>query len=173
MIIATGATGQLGRPVVEKLARRVAADRVGASCRDPDRAADLAALGVRVRRGDFAESGGLAAAFAGAEQVLVVSVDKLGETAIGMHRAAVDAARAAGARRVALHQPHGRPRRLAAMLLGMYKAARRGRPRRNRPDAGPVARPAADDDARLSLGEVAGPAAAVAPGSCRRRGGAG
>ncbi len=51
MTVVTGATGQLGAQIVERLLERVRADQVGVSVRDPDRAADLAARGVRVRRG--------------------------------------------------------------------------------------------------------------------------
>ena len=53
-----------------------------------------------MRRGDFAEPATLAAAFEGAEQVLVVSVNALGDEARAWHRAAVEAAAAAGARRI-------------------------------------------------------------------------
>ncbi|MGD0558656.1 MAG: NAD(P)H-binding protein [Streptosporangiaceae bacterium] len=55
MIVITGATGQLGSLIVAALLERVPAAEVGISVRDPGRAADLAALGVRVRRGDFSE----------------------------------------------------------------------------------------------------------------------
>lgn len=100
MIVVTGATGHLGQAVVDHLLARVPADHVVASVRDPDEAADLARRGVETRRGDFAEPDSLAAAFAGADQVLVVSVDKLGDEARRLHRNAIEAARAAGARRV-------------------------------------------------------------------------
>jgi NAD(P)H dehydrogenase (quinone) len=100
MIIVTGATGQLGSQIVRRLLERVPADRVGVSVRDPSRAADLAALGIRVRRGDFAEPDSLAEAFEGATQVLVVSVDDIGEAAVARHTLAIDAARAAGAARI-------------------------------------------------------------------------
>ncbi len=100
MIVVTGATGQLGRAVVEGLLTRLPADRIVASVRDPAKATALAERGVHVRAGDFAKPDNLAAAFAGAEQVLVVSVDKLGETALRLHHAAIEAARTAGARRV-------------------------------------------------------------------------
>lgn len=100
MIVVTGANGQLGRGVVEALLARVPADRIVATARDPGRARALADRGVEVRAGDFAAPEGLAAAFAGAGQVLVVSVDRLGHAGRRMHRAAIEAARAAGARRV-------------------------------------------------------------------------
>ena len=100
MIVVTGATGVLGRGVVERLLDHVPADGVAVSVRDVGAAADLAARGVGVRHGDFADPATLPAAFEGAEQVLVVSVDALGDEARARHRAAIEAAVAAGARRV-------------------------------------------------------------------------
>jgi NAD(P)H dehydrogenase (quinone) len=100
MIIVTGANGQLGRAVVERLLARVPAERIGVSVRDPDKARGLAERGVRVRRGDFGEPAGLADAFDGASQILIVSADSTGATAVRAHRAAITAARAAGAHRI-------------------------------------------------------------------------
>ncbi len=105
MIVVSGATGQLGRVVVKELLTRVPANEVVASVRDPAKAEALAGQGVTVRAGDFANPEELRAAFAGATQVLVVSVDTLGEQARKMHRDAIEAARAAGARRV-FHTSH-------------------------------------------------------------------
>jgi NAD(P)H dehydrogenase (quinone) len=56
--------------------------------------------GVRVRHGDFADPASLEEAFQGATQVLIVSVDELGEVAVAKHAAAIEAARAAGAQRI-------------------------------------------------------------------------
>lgn len=100
MIIVTGGTGKLGRAIVEDLLRRVPADRVGVSVRDPRRAQDLEARGVRVRQGDFADAVALRRAFEGASQVLLISSGRLGEEAVRLHRNVVDAARDAGTRRV-------------------------------------------------------------------------
>ncbi|MGW2474253.1 SDR family oxidoreductase [Streptomyces sp. NPDC001665] len=100
MIIVTGATGKLGRRTVERLLDRVPADRVGVSVRDPRRAADLAARGVRVRQGSFDDPASLVHAFEGAEQVLLVSLDRTGEDCVTGHRSAVDAAVQAGAGRI-------------------------------------------------------------------------
>lgn len=100
MIIVTGATGQLGRGIVEQLLARVPPDQVGVSVRDPGKASAFAARGVRVRRGDFADPATLNDAFKGASQVLIISVDELGDVAVARHAAAIDAARAAGAQRI-------------------------------------------------------------------------
>ncbi len=102
MIIVTGATGQLGRAIVESLVERVPASQVGASVRDPAKASALAALGVRVRRGDFDDPASLAHAFEGATQVLIVSsnASAYGGDPLAQHRSAIEAARAAGARRI-------------------------------------------------------------------------
>jgi uncharacterized protein YbjT (DUF2867 family) len=90
VIIVTGATGQLGRQVVERLLTRVPADQVGVSVRDPEKAKALADRGVRVRRGSFTDPASLAHAFEGASQVLIVSVDKMGDECVTQHRAAID-----------------------------------------------------------------------------------
>ena len=102
MIVVTGANGKLGRRIVEALLARRPAAEVGASVRDPSKAAALAQRGVRVRRGDYAEPEGLAAAFEGATQVLVVSSNARaqGGDPLAQHRAAIEAARAAGVRRI-------------------------------------------------------------------------
>jgi uncharacterized protein YbjT (DUF2867 family) len=100
MIVITGATGQLGALIVASLLERVPAEEVGVSVGGPGRAAGLAERGVRVRRGDFSEPDSLADAFEGATQVLIVSANEVGESAVGAHAAAIDAARAAGAERI-------------------------------------------------------------------------
>jgi NAD(P)H dehydrogenase (quinone) len=100
MIIVTGANGQLGRAVVEGLLTRVPAERIGVSVRDPGKAADLAQQGVRVRHGDYSEPASLADAFEGATQVLIVSSNSSGESAVRDHTTAITAAVRAGAERV-------------------------------------------------------------------------
>jgi NAD(P)H dehydrogenase (quinone) len=100
MIIVTGATGHFGSQVVEHLLQRIPAEQIGVSVRAPEAAAGLAARGVRVRHGDFSDPSTLDAAFEGATQVLVVSIDKLGDEGVAASVAAVDAAYRAGADRV-------------------------------------------------------------------------
>ena len=100
MIVVTGATGKLGHVIVERLLERLPAQQIGVSVRSPEKAEAFAERGVRVRRGDFGDASSLRHAFEGASQVLIVSVDSVGETAVNHHRNAVEAARAIGAQRV-------------------------------------------------------------------------
>ncbi|MGQ5635648.1 MULTISPECIES: SDR family oxidoreductase [unclassified Streptomyces] len=100
MIIVTGATGNLGRRIVERLLERLPADRVGVSVRDPRKAQDLADRGVRVRQGSFDDPASLPHAFEDAEQLLLVSLDRTGAACVTGHRAAIDAAVKAGVGRI-------------------------------------------------------------------------
>ncbi|MEW2436829.1 SDR family oxidoreductase [Streptomyces caniferus] len=100
MIIVTGATGNLGRRTVERLLERLPADRVGVSARDPRKAQDFAVRGVRVRQGSFDDPASLVHAFEGADQLLLVSLDRTGEECVTGHRAAIDAAVKAGVGRI-------------------------------------------------------------------------
>lgn len=117
MIVITGATGQLGSRIVEHLLDRVPADQVGVSVRDTTRAAALAERGVRVRHGDYTDPGSLPHAFEDASQVLVVSASTTGPGALAQHTAAIEAAHAAGAKRVVYtsHQAVGADSRFAPM----------------------------------------------------------
>ncbi len=100
MIIVTGATGQLGSKIVEQLRTRVPAGQIGVSVRDTRKAASLDGSGVRIRQGNFSDPASLTNAFEGATQVLIISSNDLAAQAVAQHRAAIDAARAAGAKRV-------------------------------------------------------------------------
>ena len=93
MIVITGATGQLGRLVIAKLlAAGVAADDIVAAARAPERAADLAAQGVRVREADYDRPDTVAAALAGADAVLLVSASEVTRRREEQHRVVIDAA---------------------------------------------------------------------------------
>ena len=100
MIVVTGATGHYGRKVVEGLSNRVPASELGVSVRDPEKAADFVAKGIRVEKASFAEPATLAPAFDGAEQVLLVSANVLGGEAVRLHGNAIKAAKAAGVKRI-------------------------------------------------------------------------
>lgn len=100
MYVVTGATGQLGRLVVAQLAAKVGANRVAAAVRDPSKAQDLAALGVTVREADYNRPETLGPALAGAEKVLLISGNEVGQR-VPQHTAVIQAAKAAEAKLVA------------------------------------------------------------------------
>lgn len=107
MIVVTGATGGLGGATVEHLLERVPADRIGISVRDAARAQHFADRGVRVRQASYEDPAALRDSFAGAEQVLLVSGNDPAADMVGLHRTAIEAAVAAGARRIVYTSQHG------------------------------------------------------------------
>lgn len=102
MIVVTGATGKLGKLIVEELALRMPTNEIGVSVRDPGKAAELQGRGIRVRKGDFAQPHSLHQAFEGASQLLLVSsnASAFGGDPLAQHRAAIHAAKAAGVQRI-------------------------------------------------------------------------
>jgi NAD(P)H dehydrogenase (quinone) len=94
----TGATGHLGRLVVQQLlARGVPAADVVVLARTPEKAADL---GVPVRRADYSDPATLPEALADVDVLLLVSGNEVGQR-VPQHTNVVKAAEAAGVRRVA------------------------------------------------------------------------
>ncbi|MFD4630063.1 SDR family oxidoreductase [Streptomyces sp. NPDC058284] len=95
-IVVTGATGNLGRLVVQGLLdARVPAAEIAAVVRDKKRAADLAERGVELRIADYDAPETLRGAFAAGDRVLLISGSEVGRR-VPQHRAVVDAAREAG-----------------------------------------------------------------------------
>ncbi|MFI2239428.1 NAD(P)H-binding protein [Streptomyces chrestomyceticus] len=107
MNVVTGATGGLGGATVEHLLKRLPADQIGVSVREVAKAQHLAGRGVRVRKGSYEEPAALRDSFAGADQVLVVSGNDPTADMVHLHRNAIDAAVAAGARRILYTSQHG------------------------------------------------------------------
>ncbi len=100
-LLVTGASGQLGRAVVEELLQ-LGARRVVAATRDPEKLDDLRARGVEVRAADFDRPDTLASAFAGVDRAAVISTDALDVPGkrLAQHRAAIAAAGRGGVRHV-------------------------------------------------------------------------
>ncbi|HSN35096.1 MAG TPA: SDR family oxidoreductase [Arthrobacter sp.] len=92
-IVITGATGQLGRLVVEALLdHNVPAAQIVAAGRDLARIGDLADRGVQLRPVDYNDPESLRQAFAGADKVLLISGSEVGQR-LGQHRNAIEAAK--------------------------------------------------------------------------------
>ena len=95
MIAVTGATGQLGRLVIHELLKTQPANSIIAAVRSPEKAEDLADLGVVVRQADYDQPATLATAFNGAKKLLLISSNEIGKRA-AQHSAVIDAANASG-----------------------------------------------------------------------------
>ncbi|MFE9459160.1 SDR family oxidoreductase [Streptomyces californicus] len=99
-IVVTGATGALGRLVVDALLATVPAEQVVAVVRDKEKAADLAARGVELRIADYSRPETLAGAFRSGDRVLLISGSEVGRR-VAQHAAVIDAAKAAGVAQLA------------------------------------------------------------------------
>ncbi len=101
ILLVTGASGHLGRRVVELLLDKPVGGIV-AMTRDPAKLKDFAARGVEVRAGDFDRDESLPAVFAGVDRVLLISTDAVGRQGgrKAHHSTAVAAAVAAGVKHI-------------------------------------------------------------------------
>ncbi|MBL8165011.1 MAG: SDR family oxidoreductase [Anaerolineae bacterium] len=101
-LLITGASGHLGRRVIELLLETQTDSTIIATTRSPEKLADFSKQGVVVRHADFDQPDTLAEAFAGAERLLLISTDALGVPGlrINQHRNAISAAEQAGVKHV-------------------------------------------------------------------------
>ncbi|MBO1269249.1 SDR family oxidoreductase [Arthrobacter cavernae] len=100
-IVITGATGQLGRHVVEALLQRnVPPAEIVAAGRSIEKLADFAARGVQVRTMDYSDAASVAQALEGASKVLLISGSEVGQR-VDQHRTVIAAAAAAGVELIA------------------------------------------------------------------------
>jgi len=94
MYAITGATGQLGRLVIDALLKGVPAGEIVAAARTPGRAKDLSEKGVVVREADYDRPETLRTAFTGVDKLLLISSSEIGKRTT-QHQAVIDAAKAA------------------------------------------------------------------------------
>lgn len=88
----TGATGQLGRLVVENLKKKVAAENLVALVRTPEKASDL---GIETRAFDYEKPESLAEALHGIDHLLLISSNEIGKRR-QQHENVIKAAQQAG-----------------------------------------------------------------------------
>ncbi|MET8115104.1 MULTISPECIES: SDR family oxidoreductase [Streptomyces] len=117
-IVVTGATGNLGRHVVEQLLEKVPAEQVTAVVRSPEKAADLAERGVRLAVADYNAPETLDGVFAAGDKVLLISGNEFDKGRVQQHRRVIDAAKAAG---VALLAYTSAPGTLTAALADDHR----------------------------------------------------
>lgn len=99
MILVTGATGQLGQIVIEKLSEKIPTNQIAALVRDSAKAEHLIAKGVNVRVGDYQNGDSLLAALQGVEKLLLISSNDFNDR-LGQHKNVIDAAHKAGVKHV-------------------------------------------------------------------------
>jgi NAD(P)H dehydrogenase (quinone) len=125
-VAVTGASGHLGRKVADLLLERLDPSRVVLLTRTPDALASYSERGAVVRHANFDEPGTLAEAFSGADRALLISALDF-ERRLGQHRAAIEAAKAAGVRHLvytSIPGPEGNPAAAAPSHLATEAAAR-------------------------------------------------
>jgi NAD(P)H dehydrogenase (quinone) len=96
MIGITGATGQLGRIVVERLLQKRDAAQIVALVRTPEKAADL---GVAARAAPYGEPETLTAALDGIDTLLLISSSEVGQR-LAQHKNVIEAAVRAGVKQI-------------------------------------------------------------------------
>ncbi|WP_329275971.1 NAD(P)H-binding protein [Streptomyces sp. NBC_01451] len=96
-IVVTGATGHLGRHVVEQLLEKVPADQITAVVRDAEKASGFAARGVRIAVANYNEPETFDGVIAAGDKVLLISGNEFDKGRVGQHQVVIDAAKAAGA----------------------------------------------------------------------------
>jgi NAD(P)H dehydrogenase (quinone) len=96
MIAITGATGQLGRLVIEKLKARVPASDIVTLARSIAKAADM---GVEARKADYDKPETLESALSGVDTLLLISSSEVGKRAT-QHHNVIEAAKKAGVKRI-------------------------------------------------------------------------
>lgn len=100
-LLVTGASGQLGRRVVELLLETYDGSIIAAT-RTPEKLSDFSQRGVTVRRADFDDPASLQDAFQGVDRLLLISTDATDRPGhrVEQHRNAVKAAEQAGVKHV-------------------------------------------------------------------------
>ncbi|MGW1006667.1 NAD(P)H-binding protein [Streptomyces sp. NPDC002520] len=117
-IVVTGATGHLGRHVVEQLLGKVPAERITAVVRDRAKAADLAARGVTIAVADYNAPETFDGLFSAGDKVLLISGNEFDKGRVHQHQVVIDAAGAAG---VALLAYTSAPGSLTAALADDHR----------------------------------------------------
>ncbi|MFF7484046.1 SDR family oxidoreductase [Streptomyces luteogriseus] len=117
-IVVTGATGQLGRHVVEQLLEKVPAGQITAVVRNAEKAADLADRGVKIALADYNDPASFDGLFSAGDKVLLVSGNEFDKGRVQQHKVVIDAAKAAG---VALLAYTSAPGTLTAALADDHR----------------------------------------------------
>ncbi|MEW2397470.1 SDR family oxidoreductase [Streptomyces sp. NPDC046862] len=95
-IVVTGATGNLGRFVIEGLLEKVPAEQITAVVRSEEKAAGFAARGVKLAIADYNTPETFDGILSAGDKVLLISGSEVGNDRVGQHKVVIEAAKAAG-----------------------------------------------------------------------------
>lgn len=96
-IMITGATGQLGRLIIDHLLQQIPQEQIAAGVRHPEKAVELMRLGAEIRYVDYDVPEGLADAFSGVSRLLLISSSHPDDgIRLAQHKRVIDAAAKAG-----------------------------------------------------------------------------
>jgi NAD(P)H dehydrogenase (quinone) len=90
MILITGASGNLGKVVLENLLKQVPADGISVLVRNPVKAASFEKKGIKAQIGDYSNKASVVKALQGVEKLLLISSS--GADALQEHKNVIDAA---------------------------------------------------------------------------------
>jgi NAD(P)H dehydrogenase (quinone) len=95
-IVVTGATGNLGRFVIEGLLEKVPAEQITAVVRSEEKGAGFAARGVKLAVADYSTPETFDGLFSAGDKVLLISGSELDKDRVTQHKVVINAAKAAG-----------------------------------------------------------------------------
>ncbi|RYF19526.1 MAG: SDR family oxidoreductase [Flavobacteriales bacterium] len=98
MILVTGATGNLGKSVIENLLNQVPASKIVALIRNANKAKYFEDKGVKVRIGDYTDKTSLITAMQGVTKLFMISIES--ENSFFDHKNVIDIAKDAGVKQI-------------------------------------------------------------------------
>lgn len=100
MIAVTGASGQLGRLVIEALKTKTEPSDIIAIVRNPEKVADYSEAGIEVRKADYTDASAWPEVLQGVDKLLLISSSEVGQRA-PQHANVIDGAKLAGVKLIA------------------------------------------------------------------------
>jgi len=99
MIAVTGASGHLGKLVIQQLLKKVPAEQIMALVRNPEKGEELKKLGLPVRKADYSQPSTLLSALQGVTQLLLISSSEIGQR-VQQHQAVIQSAVQTGVKKI-------------------------------------------------------------------------
>lgn len=99
MILVTGATGELGKLVIDNLLTHIPANEISAFVRDSNKATNLIQKGIALKVGDYNETATLENAMRDIDKLVLISSNDIFNR-LSQHKNAIDAAKKSGVKHI-------------------------------------------------------------------------